>query len=166
MKNWNPHRMIKIRTATHNDLPTLLEFEQGLVEAERPMDPLLKREKTHYYNLPAMLDNKQVEIVIAEIDGKPVGCGYGKIIKSLQCFTYEYFCYLGFMYTIPEARRKGVNQAVMEYLYKWSESQGVHEVRLNVYPNNPAAIKSYERSGMETGLLLMRVDLRKIKNDN
>jgi len=152
--------MISVRTATQDDLSTLLEFEQGLVQAERPMDPLLKTEKTHYYNLPKMLDNEKIEIVIAEIDGKPVGCGYGKIIKALQCFTYEYFCYLGFMYTLPEARRKGVNNAVMEYLYNWSKSQGVYEVRLDVYPNNPAAIKSYEKAGMKTGLQMMRVDLR------
>ena len=155
--------MITIRTATHDDLPTLLEFEQGLVEAERPMDPLLKREDTHYYNLPKMLDNEKIEVVIAEIDGKPVGCGYGKIIKSLQCFTYEYYCYLGFMYTVPEARRKGVNNAVMEYLYNWSESQGVYEVRLDVYPNNLKAIRSYEKAGMKTGLHMMRVDLREKK---
>lgn len=152
--------MISVRTATHKDLPILLEFEQGLVRAERPMDPLLKTEKTHYYNLPKMLDNEKIEIVIAEIEGKPVGCGYGKIIKAVQCFTYEYFCYLGFMYTLPEARRKGVNKAVMEHLYQWSESQGVYEVRLDVYPNNPAAIKSYEKAGMKKGLQMMRIDLR------
>jgi GNAT superfamily N-acetyltransferase len=152
--------MIQIRKATHEDLPILLEFEQGLVEAERPMDPLLKTEKTHYYNLPKMLDHEQIEIAIAEIKGKPVGCGYGKIIKALQCFTYEHYCYLGFMYTIPEARRKGVNKAIMEYLYDWSESRGIYEVRLDVYPNNPAAIKSYEKVGMKTGLHMMRVDLR------
>jgi GNAT superfamily N-acetyltransferase len=155
--------MISLRTATHKDLPILLAFEQGLVNEERPMDPLLKQEKTHYYNLPKMLDNEKIEIVIAEIDGKSVGCGYGKIIKALQCFTYEYFCYLGFMYTIPEARRKGVNKAVMEYLYDWSESQGVYEVRLDVYPNNSAAIKSYEKAGMKTGLHMMRIDLREQK---
>ena len=75
--------VIQIRTATHADLPILLEFEQGLIGADRPMDPLLKTEKTHYYNLPKMLDNENIEIAIAEIDGKPVGCGYGKIIKAL-----------------------------------------------------------------------------------
>lgn len=152
--------MLKVRTSTHNDLPILLEFEQGLIDAERPMDPLLKREKANYYNLPKMLDDDQIEIAIAELDGKPVGCGYGKIIKAMACFTYEYFCYLGFMYTAPEARRKGVNKAVMEYLYNWSESRDVYEVRLDVYPNNPAAIKSYEKAGMKTGLQMMRVDLR------
>ena len=64
------------------------------------------------------------------------------------------------MYTLPEARRKGVNKSIMEYLYDWSESKGVYEVRLDVYPNNPAAIKSYEKSGMKTGLHMMRIDLR------
>jgi len=156
--------MITIRTATHDDLPVLLEFEQGLINAERPMDALLRREKAHYYNLPKMLDDTKIEIAIAEIDGKPVGCGYGKIIKAMECFTYDHYCYLGFMYTVPEARRKGVNKTMMEYLYHWSESQGVYEIRLDVYPNNPAAIKSYESVGMKKGLQMMRVDLRELKS--
>ncbi len=158
--------MISVRIATHKDVSTLLDFEQGLIEAERPMDHLLKLVKTNYYNLPKMLDNDNIAMVIAEIDGKPVGCGYAKILKALQCFTYEYFSYLGFMYTVPEARQKGVNKAVIEYLYEWSALQGVYEVRLDVYPNNTAAIKSYEKSGMKTGLQMMRVDLRELKDKN
>ncbi len=155
--------MISVRIATHKDISILLEFEQGLIEAERPMDHLLKIGKTNYYNLPKMLDNDNIAMVIAEIDGKPVGCGYAKIIKALQCFTYEYFSYLGFMYTVPEARQKGVNKAVVAYLYEWSASRGVYEARLDVYPNNTAAIKSYEKSRMKTGLHIIRVDLRELK---
>ena len=53
----------------------------------------------------------------------------------------------------------------MEYLYNWSKSQGVYEVRLDVYPNNPAAIRSYEKAGMNTGLQMMRVDLRESRKE-
>ena len=34
--------MITIRKATIEDLPVLLEFEQGVLRAERPMDRTLK----------------------------------------------------------------------------------------------------------------------------
>lgn len=39
---------ITIRKAHPNDLEKLLEFEQGIITAERPFDPTLKAEKTHY----------------------------------------------------------------------------------------------------------------------
>ena len=34
---------ISIRTANLNDLETLLEFEQGVIKAERPMDSFLRK---------------------------------------------------------------------------------------------------------------------------
>lgn len=152
--------MVTIREATIDDLKTLLDFEQGLIDAERPMDITLKREETKYYDLLYMIKEPTIYLVVAEIDGEQVGCGYGKIIKARQCFQYEQFSYLGFMFTKPEHRGKGVNQKVMDALYDWSRSQGVNEVRLEVYPNNPAAIKAYQKSGMKECLVTMRIDLR------
>ena len=152
--------MVTVRTATHNDLPILLKFEQGIIDAERPMDPRIKREDTHYYDLPLMLDSERFELAIAEIDGVPVGCGYAKVLTPNQCFTFEKYSYLGFMYTHPEYRGQGINKAVMEYLYDWSWSKGIYEIRLEVYPNNPAAIRAYEKVGMTAGLQMMRIDLR------
>ena len=40
--------MIKLRKATHKDLKVLYEFEQGVIEAERPMDTTLKLEHTYF----------------------------------------------------------------------------------------------------------------------
>jgi ribosomal protein S18 acetylase RimI-like enzyme len=48
----------------------------------------------------------------------------------------------------------------MNYLYNWSLSKGIYEVRLEVYPTNIAAIKSYEKSGMTCSMQTMRIDLR------
>jgi GNAT superfamily N-acetyltransferase len=152
--------MLTVRTASQNDLSTLLQFEQGLITAERPFDPRIKREDTHYYNLPMMLDSERYELAIAELDGIPVGCGYAKVLTPNQCFTFEKYSYLGFMYTDPKYRGQGVNKAVMEYLYNWSWAKGIYEIRLEVYPNNPAAIRAYEKAGMTTGLQMMRIDLR------
>jgi GNAT superfamily N-acetyltransferase len=154
--------MIHLRKATLEDLDTLLKFEQGIIQAERPMDPTLKREKTHYYDLPWMIESDEFEFIIAEVDGNPAGCGFGRILKARECFQHEKYCYLGFMFTLPEYRRKGVNKAVMNHLYDWSRQNDVYEVRLTVYPTNLPAIKSYEKSGMAINLHTMRVDLRKL----
>ena len=39
------------REATLKDLHTLLEFEQGIIAAERPFDGTLKEGEIHYYDL-------------------------------------------------------------------------------------------------------------------
>ena len=51
---------IIIRPARQEDLPVLLEFEQGVIEAERPMDATLKSEKINYYDIAAMIDDDNV----------------------------------------------------------------------------------------------------------
>jgi GNAT superfamily N-acetyltransferase len=152
--------MITIRPATIEDLPILLQFEQGMIIAERPMDITLKREKTFYYDLPKMIDSERAELVVAIEDDELIGCGYARSVKAQACFQFDQFSYLGFMFTKEEYRGKGVNKKIMDHLYDWSLARGIYEVRLEVYPDNPAAIRAYEKAGMYTSLVTMRVDLR------
>ena len=152
--------MITIRKATTEDLSILYEFEQGVLHAERPMDKTLKATKTYYYDIPNLISDLKVELVIAEINGVIAGCGYARIKQARDCFQFDQFCYLGFMFTKEDYRGKGVNKTIMNYLYDWSLSKGIYEVRLEVYPSNNAAIKAYEKVGMQATMHTMRIDLR------
>ena len=152
--------MITIRKATKEDLSILYEFEQGVLHAERPMDKTLKASKTYYYDIPNLISDLKVELVIAEINGVIAGCGYARIKQARDCFQFDQFSYLGFMFTKEDYRGKGVNKTIMNYLYDWSLSRGIYEVRLEVYPSNNAAIKAYEKVGMQATMNTMRIDLR------
>ncbi len=152
--------MITIRKATIEDLTVLFEFEQGVLHAERPMDETLKLKNTYYYDIPNLIEDSSVELVIAELDGVIAGCGYAKIKKARDCFQFDQFSYLGFMFTKEDYRGRGVNKKIMNYLYDWSLSKGINEVRLEVYPTNIPAIKAYEKSGMTCSMQTMRIDLR------
>ena len=152
--------MITIRKATTEDLSILYEFEQGVLHAERPMDKTLKASKTFYYDIPNLISDLKAELVIAEINGVIAGCGYARIKQARDCFQFDQFSYLGFMFTKEDYRGKGVNKTIMNYLYDWSLSKGIYEVRLEVYPSNNAAIKAYEKVGMRATMHTMRIDLR------
>ena len=152
--------MITIRKATIEDLPVLFEFEQGVLRAERPMDETLKFKNTYYYDIPNLIKDSSVELVMAEINDTIVGCGYARIMKARDCFQFDQFSYLGFMFTKEDYRGRGVNKKIMNYLYNWSFSKGINEVRLEVYPTNIPAIKAYEKSGMTCSMQTMRIDLR------
>ena len=152
--------MITIRKATIEDLPVLFEFEQGVLRAERPMDETLKLKNTYYYDIPNLIEDSSVELVMAEINGIIAGCGYARIKKARDCFQFDQFSYLGFMFTKEDYRGRGVNKKIMNYLYDWSFSKGINEVRLEVYPTNIPAIKAYEKSGMTCSMQTMRIDLR------
>ena len=152
--------MITIRKATTEDLSILYEFEQGVLHAERPMDKTLKLKNTYYYDIPNLINDSNVELVVGEINGVTVGCGYARIKQARDCFQFDQFSYLGFMFTKEDYRGKGVNKTIMNYLYDWSLSRGIYEVRLEVYPSNNAAIKAYEKVGMQATMHTMRIDLR------
>ncbi len=148
---------IKIRTATLDDLPILLEFEQGVIEAERPFDPTLGNDPIHYYDLKAMIFSEDAEVVVATYNDSIVASGYAKIKQALPYLNHQYYAYLGFMYTVPAFRGKGINAKIIAALKEWSTSKGLKEIRLTVYDDNANAIKAYEKVGFKKHIIEMRM---------
>jgi len=152
---------ITIRSAKLEDLPILLDFEQKLIQAERPMDPTLKqKEKISYYSIEEYIKSDHTEVIVAEIEGEIVGSGYGQIRDRKDFFIQKQLGYIGFMYVKEEHRGKGVSQAVINYLYNWFSDKGLEEIRLTVYDTNPRAIRAYEKVGFEKHVIEMRVNLK------
>lgn len=150
---------IKIRTATLDDLDTLLSFEKGIMEFERPIDSTIKEGDAHYYDLAALVESPDAEVVVAEQNGELIGSGYAHIIESKSYLKHQKHAHLGFMYVKPEHRGKAVNQMIIETLQGWVLSKDVNEFRLEVYHNNASAIKAYEKVGFMPLLLEMRMEL-------
>jgi GNAT superfamily N-acetyltransferase len=150
---------ITIRTATLDDLDTLLGFEQGVITTERPFDPTLREGEIHYYDIAAMIRANHVEVVVAELDNEIVGSGYARIEESKIYLKHPKHAYLGFMYVKLEHRGKGVNQKIIEALKQWAIAQGITELRLDVYHDNLPAVKAYEKAGFSRLLIEMRMGL-------
>ena len=148
---------ITIRKAHPNDLEKLLEFEQGIITAERPFDPTLKAEKTHYYDIEKMIAAPHIEVLVAEIDSELIGSGYARIETAKPYLKHQDYAYLGFMYTAANHRGKGVNAKIIEALKNWCNLQDVFEIRLDVYNDNASAIKAYEKAGFKKHLINMRM---------
>jgi GNAT superfamily N-acetyltransferase len=53
------------------------------------------------------------------------------------------------MYTDPRHRGKGVNAVIIEAL-KNGVVQNITELRLDVYHDNPSAIRAYEKQALKT----------------
>lgn len=147
-----------IRKATIEDLPVLLQFEQEIINTERPFDSTLKPGTISYYDLKAFIASPEAEVLVAEIDGKIAGSGYARIKNNPDTYyDFEKYAYLGFMYVLPAYRGKGVNQVLIEELKKWAGKQGLAEIRLEVYNYNIGAIKAYEKAGFEKRMIEMRI---------
>ncbi len=148
-----------IRKATPADLDTLLRFEQGVIHAERPYDQTLSNGTINYYDLADMITDPDVEVVVAELDKEIIASGYARIQKSKPYLRHSTYAYLGFMFVVEEHRGKGIINLILEALKKWTVSKGVTEMRLEVYNDNIAAVKAYEKAGFKKHMIEMRMDI-------
>ncbi len=150
---------IKIRKAELNDLDTLLEFEQSIVEYERPFEELMQIDQFNYYDLEALIINDASEVLVAEVNGQLIGSGYAKLRASRPYLKDKFHAFLGFMYVDPEYRGKGVNQLIVKKLIDWSKNQDMKSVCLTVFADNTAAIKAYNKVGFRKQMVEMRLNL-------
>jgi len=151
---------IIIRKATLKDVDTLLVFEQGVISAERPFDPTLKPGHTNYYDIEMMITASHVQMLVAELNNELIGCGYARIEDAKPYLQHPQHAYLGFMYVVPAQRGKGINKLIIDALAAWSLSQHITELRLDVYHQNEAAIKAYEKCGFTKHMIAMRMGLK------
>jgi GNAT superfamily N-acetyltransferase len=150
---------VVIRTATEKDLNTLHQFEQGVIEAERPFDSTLKKGLIHYYDLKELIASPRAEILVAELDGKIIASGYARIDQSKNYLAHTHHAYFGFMYVLPEYRGQGINKKIIDELKRWAKNKNVNELRLEVYANNAPAIRAYGKLGFTRHVIEMRMSL-------
>ncbi|MEE2878377.1 MAG: GNAT family N-acetyltransferase [Pseudomonadota bacterium] len=148
-----------VRTAILDDLPTLLEFEQGIIAAEPAYDPLLKPDPISYYDIAEMMGSDEAEVMVVELDGEIVASGYVKVRESRACTAPALHAYLGFMFVREAYRGRGLNRLLLDGLLDWARERGLKEIRLTVYPGNEPALRAYEKIGFSPYMTEMRLGL-------
>lgn len=99
------------REATEEDLKILLEFEQGIVFAERPFNSTLIDGEIHYYDLLQLIKSEEALMLVTEENNEIIASGYARIKKTENDYSnFDEYAYLGFMHVKPEHRGKGVNK--------------------------------------------------------
>lgn len=144
------------RSATRDDLPVLLDFEQGIVAWERPFNPTLKPDPISYYDIGELIDRDSAEVIVAVDGERIIGSGYVRIRQASDYVQPSEYAFLGFMFVDPDYRGRGVNRLVTDALLDWAKARELTEVRLQVYSENASAIRAYEKIGFSPLLLEMR----------
>jgi GNAT superfamily N-acetyltransferase len=150
---------VRIRTATPDDLETLLRFQAGVVTAERAFDPTLKQDAVQYYDLEHMISAENVRFLVAEMGAKAVGCGFARIEAAKHYLQHRTHGYLGLMYVHPDYRGQSINGKIVSALKEWCRFMGVTELRLEAYSANEPAVRAYEKAGFSKHVVEMRMGL-------
>lgn len=146
-----------LREATLEDLTVLLHFEQGVIEAERPFDPTIEQGEVHYYDLPYLIASNDAQVIVAQKAQTIVACGYALKKQARHYLDHHDYAYMGFMYTHPDFRGKGINALIIGKLKAWAFEKGLLEMRLTVYEGNLPAITAYEKMGFNKHIVEMRL---------
>jgi len=155
---------ILVRTAVLADLKMLLTYEQELINAERPFDPTIRNGSLKYYDLKQLILNEEAIVVVAVTEGKIISTGYGIPKLARHYLDHTHYAYLGFMYTHPSYRGRGINKRILQELKKWAYKKGLYEVRLTVYSDNLPAIAAYEKAGFKNHIIEMRMDVSTLES--
>ena len=146
----------KIRIATLDDLDILNDFLQKLIQVERPMDVSLEQVKhITYYDISEFIKSKNSKLFVATINDEIVGSGYGLIKQNKNYFTHKEYGYVGFMFVKENHRGKGISKLLLNEIFRWFKTKNIIETRLQVYQENPSAIKAYEKVGFKKNLIEM-----------
>lgn len=149
---------LNIREATLADKETLLSIEQEVISAERPYNSSIKKNRAYYYDLEDLILGKDSRLLVGEIDGEIIATGYIQLRESKPSLEHQRHGYLGFMYVADRFRGLGLNKMIMEDLIEWGKRQGISDFYLNVYHENAAAVRAYEKSGFSGSLLEMKLN--------
>lgn len=148
---------LTIREATLEDSSALLRLEQNIIDSERPYDHFIKVENVSYYDIPKLISATNSHLIVVESEGEIIGCGYAQIRQSKSCHTHDNHCYLGFIYLDSEYRGRALAHEIIETLKAWGINKGVNHFQLDVFSENKAAIRAYEKAGFNKGLVNMEL---------
>jgi Sortase and related acyltransferases len=131
-----------IRFAKEEDIPNILGFIKELATYENLLDQVVATEEI----LKEWLFNKKSsEVLIGELNGKPVG--YALFFHSFSTFLGRTGIYLEDLYISPNQRGKGFGKSLLTYLANLTVERGCGRLEWCCLDWNEPSIKFYKSLG-------------------
>jgi GNAT superfamily N-acetyltransferase len=134
---------VTLRPAAPGDVEQILAFIRELAAYEKlehqvvATGPELAR---HLFG-----DRPAAEVVIAELEGVPVG--FALFFQNFSTFLGRPGLFLEDLYVQPQARGKGIGKALLVHLARLAVERGAGRLDWNVLDWNEPAIGFYQRLG-------------------
>ena len=134
---------LAINPASEDDLPVILRFIEDLAIYERLRSSCVatidKLRQTLFTSPPA------AEVVIARLDGQPVG--FALFYHNYSTFLAQRGLFLEDLFVNPDARNSGVGRALLSHLAQIAIDRNCGRFEWNVLDWNEPAITFYKRIG-------------------
>ncbi|MEN6619678.1 MAG: GNAT family N-acetyltransferase [Rikenellaceae bacterium] len=156
----------QIREAHENDIKIIFNFICELADYEKLSHDVTATEEILYESL---FVKKQAEVLIADMDGVPVG--FALFFHNFSTFKGRACLYLEDLYVKPEFRGRGFGKEMFKKLAKIAVQRNCDRFDWSVLDWNEPSIKFYKKLGaipMDdwTVYRLTGDSLRNLTNDN
>ena len=157
---------VLIRAAEERDLPRVGDLLLQVNEVHHKIRPDLFKTKSRKYNddeLRAVFHNPDTPVFVCEADGEMLGYAFCKILKYLQPdgnLVPVTSLYLDDLCVDGAARGRGIGTALYRFVLDYAKKIGCHNVTLNVWEGNDAALAFYRKCGMTVQRTCMETILR------
>lgn len=127
---------IKIRETGPSEIALLIKYRISYLtemQGERAPEYISELESNLQKYFTEALSEKRIFAYIATIDEKPVSFGAMVIKKIPGDFNKPFYLEGDIlnMYTIPEARRRGISSVVLEHLIAGARERGISKISLH-----------------------------------
>jgi GNAT superfamily N-acetyltransferase len=136
---------IEIRAATKDDVPLIFALIGELAEYEKLSHEVVATEQQ--IRVALFGDRAVAEVVIASLDGTPVG--FALFFPNYSTFLGRPGLYLEDLFVRPEARGFGVGRELLEYLARLAVERGWGRLEWRVLDWNEPSIAFYKKLGAE-----------------
>lgn len=136
---------LRIRPAIEADVPRILGFIRGLAEYEKLAHEVNANEDSLRTTLFG--ERRFAEVLLAERDG--VAEGFALFLHHYSTFLAQPVLYLEDLFVLPEARGRGVGDALLRRLARLACERGCGRLEWSVLDWNEPAIRFYRRLGAE-----------------
>ena len=149
---------MEIRKANFDDISRLLDLLSEVLEVHAKLRPDLFVSGTTKYSkedLELMLKDENKVIYVAVINDYVTGYAMCEIrMPSSNMYPNKIF-HLDDICVDEKYRRQGIGEALYQKVVELAKQYNCHQITLNAWPGNEAALKFYEKMGMKTRSIVM-----------
>ena len=104
-------------------------------------------------------DQSVIFLAVEEKDGSPRGIGFTQLYPSFSSTNMRRLWILNDLYVSPNARKKGIGEALMERARQWAVETGAEGLSLETAVDNRTAQRLYEKLGYKKDEVYFRYNL-------
>ena len=155
---------VVIKKATVKDVALISIFMSEQANDERKfLGNLDKKGKFSFYSakeIKKILSSPHCCLLIAQLNGKPIGCGLAKIEKTEGWVKYRRRGHLGMLYVHKKYRRKGVAKRLQEERINWLQSKGINLVSCMILASNTPSLNLSAERGFKPHAIYLYNEIR------